>query len=111
MLLYSPRPLTSEAAVRSKAKPSGLYGRESGIGTEFSPSTAIFPCQYHHSTGVLQSYFVHLEPKLQNLSSLATVCLFMYYYNPVHKTNCIDKFLLEHTYVSVFLLTTHKRSK
>jgi len=43
MLLYSRRPLTSEAGVRSKANPSGLCGRESGIGTEFSPRTSIFP--------------------------------------------------------------------
>jgi hypothetical protein len=46
----SRRPLTTEARVRSQVGPCGICGEQSGIGTGFSPSTSVFPCQFH-STG------------------------------------------------------------
>jgi hypothetical protein len=68
----SRRPLTAEARVRSWVSPCGIYGWHSGTGTGarvrswvsqcgicgghrgtwtgFSPSTSVFPCQFH-STG------------------------------------------------------------
>jgi hypothetical protein len=44
------RPLTAEARVRSRVSPCGIYGRQSGTGKGFSPSTSVFPSQFH-STG------------------------------------------------------------
>jgi hypothetical protein len=44
------RPLTAEARVRSRVSPCGICSGQSGIGTGFSPSTSVFPCQFH-STG------------------------------------------------------------
>jgi hypothetical protein len=46
----SRRPLTAEARVRSRVGPCGICGGQSGTGTGFSPSTLVFPCQFH-STG------------------------------------------------------------
>jgi hypothetical protein len=39
----SRRPLTAEARVR----PCGICGGQSGTGTGISPSTSVFPCQFH----------------------------------------------------------------
>jgi hypothetical protein len=46
----SHRPLTAEARARSRVSPCGICGGQSGNGTGFSPSTSVFPCQFH-STG------------------------------------------------------------
>jgi hypothetical protein len=43
----SRRPLTAEARIRFRVSPCGISGVQSGTGAGFSPSTSVFPCQFH----------------------------------------------------------------
>jgi hypothetical protein len=40
-------PLTAEDRVRAHVDPCGICDGQSGIGAGFSPSSSVFPCQYH----------------------------------------------------------------
>jgi hypothetical protein len=42
--------VNAEARVRSRFSPRGIWGGQNGTGTGFSPSTSVFPYQFH-STG------------------------------------------------------------
>jgi hypothetical protein len=45
----SRRPATAEARFRSRVSPCGICGGQSGTGAGISPSTSVFPCQFHSS--------------------------------------------------------------
>jgi hypothetical protein len=55
--VVSRRPLIAEVGVRSRVNPCGICGGQSGTETGFSPSTSVFPCQYH-STVALQTRII-----------------------------------------------------
>jgi hypothetical protein len=46
----SHRPTTAEARVGSRVGPRGICVGQSGTGTDFSPRTSVFHCEFH-STG------------------------------------------------------------
>jgi hypothetical protein len=49
--------LTAEARVYARVNPCGICGKQSGIGTSFSPSSSVLPCQ-HYSTVALQTHII-----------------------------------------------------
>jgi hypothetical protein len=55
--VVSRRPLTAETWVRARVNPCGICGGQSGTGAGFSPSSSVFPCQYH-STVALQTHML-----------------------------------------------------
>jgi hypothetical protein len=55
--VVSRRPLTAENWVRARVNPCGICGGQSGTGTGFSPSSSVFPFQYH-STVALQTHVI-----------------------------------------------------
>jgi hypothetical protein len=50
----SRRPLTADAQIQSRVSPCGICGGQSGTGTGFSPSTSVFPRQFHSTGAPLQ---------------------------------------------------------
>ena len=61
----SRRHLKAEARVRFQDTAFQIYSEHSGIGTGFSPSASVFPCQYHST--ITPYSFIHLPPTLYNV--------------------------------------------
>jgi hypothetical protein len=59
------RSLTAKARVRSQSK--SISGEQSGTGIGSSPSTSLFPSQYHSPNAPYS--FLYLSPALYNLSN------------------------------------------
>jgi hypothetical protein len=55
-----------EPHVPSQVGPCQIYGAISDIVRGFSPSTSVFPCQYHSTIAPFSS--IHLPPTLYNVS-------------------------------------------
>ena len=62
----SHRPVTAESRVRSQVSLCKICGAQSVTVTDFSPSTSVFPCQYHSTNAPYP--FIHLPPTLYNVS-------------------------------------------
>jgi hypothetical protein len=64
-------PLTADVRVRSQAVPCDIYREHSESGTDFSPSTSVFPCQYYSTSAPYSSscysYQKDKRPKPHNL--------------------------------------------
>jgi hypothetical protein len=45
--------ITAEARIRFRVSPRGICGGQSVTGTGFSPSTLVFPCQFHSTDAPL----------------------------------------------------------
>jgi len=56
----------AEARFRCPTNPYGISLTQSVTITGFSPSTSVFPCQYHSTNAPYQ--FIHLPPTLYNVS-------------------------------------------
>jgi hypothetical protein len=92
--VVSSRPLTAEARVRARVNPCGICGGQSVTGTGFSPSSSVFPCQYH-STVALQT---HIIWGMRNM--LTSVGIHAWVLDPPHlqgKTNWVLSFSVDAT--------------
>ena len=64
--VISRRPLTAETRVRFLGRQCENCGGQIHAGSGFSPSTSVFPCQYHSTNAPYP--FIHLLPTLYNVS-------------------------------------------
>jgi len=64
--VISRRPLTTETRVRFLGRQCENCGGQIHAGSGFSPSTSVFPCQYHSTNAPYP--FIHLPPTLYNVS-------------------------------------------
>ena len=60
------RPDTADARVRYQVSPCEICSTQNGTVAGFSPSTSVFPCQYHSTNSPYP--FIHLPPTLYNVS-------------------------------------------
>ena len=60
------RCLTTESTFRYQASSWDIRGEQSGTGTDFPPSTSVFPCQYHAPNALYSSSAIgNMEKCLQ----------------------------------------------
>ena len=85
--VISRRPLTAETRVRFLGRQCENCGGQIHAGSGFSPSTSVFPCQYHSTNAPYP--FIHLPPTLYNIS-LPTLQFFPCHY---HSTNAPYPFI------------------
>ena len=69
---FSRRPLTAEVQVLSHVSPSETRSELSGTGTGSSPSTSVFPSQYHSTDAPLSSSFTRCSDTKGKRRSLRT---------------------------------------
>jgi len=50
------RHLTANSRVRARFSPCGIFGRQSGTGTRYSPSSLVLPCQYPPWLSILKNH-------------------------------------------------------
>jgi hypothetical protein len=62
-LAISRRSLAADVRLRALVIPCGICGRQSGTGTDSSPSSSVFACQYH-STVALCSHLLGMNNRI-----------------------------------------------
>ena len=71
----SRRPAIAEARVQSQARPCGICGARSGTGIRFSPSSSVFPCQYHSASATYWAIHCHRSQGCINPGRQVTMIL------------------------------------
>ena len=91
--VVSSQPFTTKAQIQSQAGPFWIYSRESDTMIGFSPSTSVFPCQYHST--IAPYSFIHLPPMLYNVflpvlqfSPVSIIPLLLHTHSFIYHTHC-----------------------
>jgi hypothetical protein len=82
------RPLTAKARVHSRAGASEICGEQSGSETGFSPSTAIFTCQFRSANAQHNFIYIPVLQGLQTGSEAWSLSLMKCYYGNLEAPNC-----------------------
>jgi hypothetical protein len=90
----SRRPFIAEAEAPSHKIPYWLYDGQNNIVTGYSPSTSVFPCQYHST--IAPYSFIYLPPTLYNVflrvlqfSPVSIIPPMLHIHSFIHHKRCI----------------------